>query len=438
MERRSQAQSTPAGELLLSEGMEPAVTEPAGLEGSTPQEDVTRAACAAGAKILFLVDGMESITAGGTERQLLQFVRLAQQTGAEPQICILRDTRWLTEAVAGCPVRHYQIGSVRSVSGMKRIADIVRWMRLEEFDILQTLLADASVIGPLLGKAAGIPVLVGTRRNLDLFNRRPTAAEKLLLRLSDRFLDQVQVNSRAVAEHVHRWEGVPERRLQVVYNGIDLDAMRVTRAMGEPVRQRLDLQEGQLLVGNLSGLRRVKRLDLFIRAAEMAVQSHSHLRFVIVGEGDQRPEIEELIRKGGLEGVITLAGTQEDVRPWLAAMDIGVLCSDAEGFSNSLLEYMAAGLPIIATDVGGNREALEGAGVLIRPDDPESLAEAIGSFTLKSTRDRLGAAALQAVKRYDLGAAQERVRSLYENLAQKARKRGKGNRGAENGTPFAT
>ncbi|MGC2637989.1 MAG: glycosyltransferase [Acidobacteriaceae bacterium] len=368
-------------------------------------------------KVLFLTDGMEAITAGGTERQLLQFVALAKGSGAAPQICILRDTAWLTDDLAGCPVRHCAVGRVKSLSGMKRVADIVRWMRREKFDVLQTVLTDASLIGPLMGKMAGIPVIVGTRRNLALFAQPPSRAERWLLRLSDRLLDDVQANSEAVAAHVARWERIPRDKISVIYNGIDTESWRISRELRADARRQSGLGDGQLLVGNVSGLRPVKRLDLFVEAAEIAVRQHSHLRFVIVGEGDQRPHLETMIRARSLDGIVTLAGAQEDVRPWLAAMDIAVLCSDAEGFSNSVLEYMAAGLPVVATDVGGNREALREAGIVIPPGDAQQLAGAIGTLTNEQERCRCSAAALESVQRFDRRRAQEKMRSVYAKYA---------------------
>lgn len=392
---------------------------PAVLEQPIPQPELPSPA--AGLRVLFLVDGMEAITAGGTERQLLQLVALARRCGAAPQICILRETRWLTAELAGCPVRHYDIEHVKSLRGVQQIADLVRWMRSQRFHLLLPILADASLIGPILGKLAGIPVVVGVRRNLDLFNRPLSVPEKLLLRLSNRLLNEVQVNSQAVAAHVQRFERIPARKLVTVYNGIDLDAMRAPRSLGEPIRHQLNLAENQLLIGNLSGLRAVKRLDVFLEAAAIILRNRPSLRFVVVGEGDQRPVVEQQIHALGLADAVTLAGAQLDVRPWLAAMDIAVLCSDAEGFSNSILECMAAGLPIVATDVGGNREALADAGILIPPGDPHALAEAL--WRTASPRERLqrGAAALRAVQRFDLRRAEAQISALYAKYAAWAR-----------------
>ena len=283
-------------------------------------------------KVLLLIDGMEAITAGGTERQLLQLVRIAKVNGTAPQICILRNTRWLTEEMAGCPVRHYDVHSLSSAQGLKQIFGLLRWIKAEKFDILQTFFSDANLIGPLLGRLAGVPVIVGTRRNLNEHDDLGNLLWRTVRRISNAALDQILTNSQAVLERVIETEFFPREKLAVVYNGVDIESLRAPHSAGLAVRKHLRVMPGQLLVGNVSGLRRVKAVELFVEAAEMSYRRANHLRFVIVGEGEMRGEIERLIREKHLGHVITLAGAQEDVRPYLAAMDIAVLCSNAEGF----------------------------------------------------------------------------------------------------------
>lgn len=363
--------------------------------------------------VLLLIDGMEAITAGGTERQLLQLVHLAKANNAAPQICILRDTRWLTEEMAGCPVRHYDLRSLGSATGMRQISGLLLWLKAQKFDILQTFFSDANLIGPLLGRLAGIPVIVGTRRNLNEYGDQGSLLWRAVRRLSNRAVDQILTNSQAVLERVVETERFPREKIAVVYNGVDIKSMRQMYAADRSVRKELRLTPKHVLVGNVSGLRKVKAIEDFVEAAEMAYRRAEHLRFVVVGEGETRGEIERLIYSKRLGHVITLAGAQEDVRPYLAAMDIGVLCSTAEGFSNSLLEYMANGLPVIATDVGGNREAIEGAGILIPPASPQALSDAICSLLNPDQRDYYSYAALRAVKRFDLAVAEEKMAECY-------------------------
>jgi glycosyltransferase involved in cell wall biosynthesis len=128
-----------------------------------------------------------------------------------------------------------------------------------------------------------------------------------------------------------------------------------------------------------------------------------------------RPNVEAAIEKHGLQRQFHLVGAAEDVRSFLAAMDIAVLCSFAEGFSNSLLEYMAAGLPIIATDVGGNREALGDAGVLIQPNDAVALSNAILALLDPIRRNQFGNSAKTEIHRFDIRNAELRMGEIYWN-----------------------
>jgi glycosyltransferase involved in cell wall biosynthesis len=137
-----------------------------------------------------------------------------------------------------------------------------------------------------------------------------------------------------------------------------------------------------------------------------------------VGGGEQLSDFVSRIRDYKLRDRIHLAGPKDNVLPYLAAMDIGVLSSLAEGFSNSLLEYMAAGLPAIATDVGGNREALGDSGILIPPDDPQALANAILELCSPELRDRLGKAARARVERFGLERAEARLGEIYEEFVR--------------------
>lgn len=364
-------------------------------------------------KMLLLIDGMEAITAGGTERQLLQLVHIAKVNDVDPQICILRDTRWLTAGAAGCPVRHYDLRSLRSPQGLRQMVQLLRWMKTERFDILQTFFSDANLIGPLLGRLAGISVIVGTRRNLNEYDDPGSLLWRTIRRISNAALNQVLTNSRAVMERAIETERLSRTKVAVVYNGVAIESLRVPHEQGLSVRKQLRVTAGQILVGNVSGLRKVKAIELFVEAAALAYRKADHLRFVVVGEGEMRGSIERLIHEKNLGHVITLAGAQEDVRPYLAAMDIAVLCSSAEGFSNSLLEYMATGLPVVATDVGGNREALGDAGILVPPGSPQALSDAICLFTEVALRDQYSYESLKAVKRFDLPTAEAKMAECF-------------------------
>ena len=121
-----------------------------------------------GPRILFLIDEVTSITAGGTERQLLQLVQIAIKTGLSPQICVLRGSNWLTPELAGCPVTQLHWRTLGSPASLLTLMRTVRWMRSQRFAVLQTFFSESNLIGPWMGRMAGIPVVLGTRRNLNV------------------------------------------------------------------------------------------------------------------------------------------------------------------------------------------------------------------------------------------------------------------------------
>lgn len=376
-----------------------------------------------GSRILLLADEISAITDGGTERQILQIVDICKKNGMEPQICVLRRTRWLTPKIAGCPVTHFQIEKLASRNGIVSLLRLARWMRAQKFDILQTFFSEANLVGPCVGRLAGIPIVLGTRRNLNHF--RPEDPHRLQLHaqsLVNLLVNQILVNSQAVRDRIAESEHVSPRRLSVVYNGIDLKQMKPAPDLRALMRKSLGLSDDQILIGNISGLRKIKGVEMFVDAAAKAYSENSSLRFLLVGDGDVKPRLETAVRNYGLDKIIRLVGPAEDVRPYLAAFDVAVLCSHAEGFSNSLLEYMACGIPAIATDVGGNREALGSCGLLICPET-DDLVEAIHTMSNSQTRREFAAAALLKVKEFDLALARERMAALYSGCLMKNRAR---------------
>lgn len=240
----------------------------------------------------------------------------------------------------------------------------------------------------------------------------------MLQRLTNRSADCVIANSLVVAEETFKTERVPQRKLHVAYNGIDLVKFSRLDELREQARQMLGIGQDEIVVGNISCFRVVKGLPQFVDAARIVLEKEPRMRFLAVGDGEQYAAVAERIRQYGLVDRILLAGQQTDVLPYLAAMDIGVLSSLAEGFSNSLLEYMASGLASVATEVGGNREALEGAGILVPPDDAKAMAEAILELRSAPLRKQLGLAARKRVERFSLARAEKRMKEIYAELLQ--------------------
>ncbi|MBL6458807.1 glycosyltransferase [Belnapia sp. T6] len=239
--------------------------------------------------------------------------------------------------------------------------------------------------GSVAAVLAGVPRIVTSLRNVvagenDRRRYRPYLAA-MYQALAQRSDVMFTANSIAGARDYEKMLGIPTGTIQVIYNG--LDAANIQRRGGPAgrarIRAQLGLDENQLLLGGTFRLAPAKRPHLWLDVAERVAASLPQSRFVIVGDGVLRAELQARIDARGLAGRITLAGRQSPVEPWIAAMDTMLLASEVEGLPNVLLEAQALGVPVVATDAGGSGEAMDQGrtGLLVPDDTPDGLAAAV-------------------------------------------------------------
>src|SRR5579859_4207018 len=152
-------------------------------------------------KVLFLMDSMRAITDGGSERQILQLIHFLRENGELAELALLRNTRWLTEKQAGCPITFWDVQSLSSASGIRKLAALRHWIRSRQFDVVLTMFWEANLVGPILARLAGVPVVIGCRRNLNYWMSGTTAH---LQRVSNLFASRLFANCEAVKAVVAR------------------------------------------------------------------------------------------------------------------------------------------------------------------------------------------------------------------------------------------
>ncbi len=326
-------------------------------------------------RIAFLIDTILSPT-GGTERQLLLLLEGLDRKVFEPHLCVLRHSPWALKYFNICPLHDLRIESFKRCNAWKRILRFAVWLRKENFDILQSHFVDASMMGIPMAWMARVPGIIAMRKNQGYWmTGRPSIMQKFLNTFPDVFV----ANSESTRQWSHRTEGIALDRIRVIHNGFVGHVAPYAHGARTRARDLLGLSGDAFVVGIVANLRPVKRIDVFLRAAAMVQGQMPGTFFVIVGEGDELPGLEDLARTLGLRDKVLFLGSRNDVVTLLPAFDVGVLSSDSESFSNAVVEYMAAGLPVAATDVGGCQEALEGspAGILVPPGDDVGLGKAI-------------------------------------------------------------
>jgi L-malate glycosyltransferase len=211
-------------------------------------------------------------------------------------------------------------------------------------------------------------------------------------------------------------ERIPRRDVVLLRNGLE------AVPPGDPgkVRRELGIAANHPVVLSTGGLRPEKAYEVLIDAAARLVESLPELRVLIAGDGPEREKLEALVTGLGLSGVVTLLGVRNDIPDLLAAADLAVCCSDFEGGPLSVMEYMGAGLPVVATKVGGLPELVRDGenGVLVPPRDPDDLAESIAGLLVDAGRRRRMGQAGRLLRESEYGgdAFIARLEALYERL----------------------
>jgi glycosyltransferase involved in cell wall biosynthesis len=214
--------------------------------------------------------------------------------------------------------------------------------------------------------------------------------EDWLARLSDVVVANSEAGRRLLASR-----GVPSERIQIIRNGVDPDRLQPDPVNVAACRAQLAVPEGGQVVGVLATLTPAKGHDTFLKAAALVGAGRPDTRFAIVGDGPLRASLEDQARSLGLRDRVVFFGHQPRVADYLGALDVLVSSSwDFEGHSNSILEAMSLGIPVVATDVGGNGELVQDGvtGRLVPVRDHAAIADRVGDLLT----DRDGARALAA------------------------------------------
>ncbi len=361
----------------------------------------------------------------GTQRFLLELLRRMDRERFTPIVfSTLAQGELLPEVEAlGVPV--HEFGTGRRVLSPRTVGDLSRaaaFLRRERIDILSCMLGLTTLVGPFVGRAAGVPVVVNNQRNLSYW-LRGGARESVYGFVSRRVVDAVIVNSSAAVRELSGRFRVPESKIENIGVGTDLE--RILRATpAEELKRELGLGESKV-VGVVAKLSPVKGHGHFLEAAASISKADGDVRFLIVGDGPERKRLEREAGELGLSERVHFIGVREDVPAVLKLMDVLVLSSLSEGSPNVLLEGMAAGVPVVAMRVGGVPEVVEDgvSGLLVDPGDAPALSNAVLRLLNDADRAReMGRKGLAiAVENYDINQVVARVEDVLSSLLERAR-----------------
>jgi len=310
----------------------------------------------------------------------LDIVRKTVDSDVKYTVCTIEGEKTLVSdfETAGATVVDFDASFKFDPGALWRMA---RFFRKNEFGLLHAHLPYSQTLGRLLGTVGGCRTIVSTQHNVpENYHPITRTLERITRPLDTRTVAVSEGVERAFTGDSARYERGQERQWCTIYNGIDVESFeqKVQRADPEAVRERWDV-DAEFIYLNISRYVRAKaQLDL-IAAMDEVTDGGSDMHLFIVGWGELEQKLKQEVAERGLTDLITVTGQVPTVHEYYALADVFVSSSVFEGMPIAHLEAMAAGLPVVATDIPGVNEVVVAGenGILVPPEQPEKLARAL-------------------------------------------------------------
>ncbi len=326
-----------------------------------------------------------SFDMGGLEKKLFDFTGSLDRRHFNVAVCCLKSGGYFKHAFTEMGIQFYD-NLLKNKYDVTAYARLVRIIKKENIDLIYSFLHPNTV---LFSSAAKIRKHVGSwivsvhATGSAAGGRLVKPYLKPFLKGVDRFIAVANAHKKYLA----REEGLPSAKIEVIHNGVDTSKY-IPGQPDEGLRSLLGLKKNYPVITTVASLKPLKCVDVFLEAAALILGSGIDANFLVVGDGPERGALEKSARELGLGEKVVFAGLRDDVYDLLRLSDIFVLSSKTEAFPNVILEAMAAGLPVVATDVGSVRELVmtEKTGLLVERNDAESLAGAVNSLLQDRSR----------------------------------------------------
>lgn len=352
------------------------------------------------------------LTVGGLERVVMELARGLSQHGWEPHVLCVERGGPYADAIRDAGVPVHVLGAPAGWSP-RALPGVLRWLARVRPAVVQTHLFFSQVFAGSVARVLGVRGIVHVEQNFYAWKGR---AARLLERAALGKRGVVVTPTHVLAEHHRKRLGLGAKQVHVIPNGVAAPVM----AMG--VRARLGAGSKDVLVGLAERLVPAKRQDLFMAAARKAARVEPRLKFVLIGDGPERPALERRAAEGPLAGRVRLLGEVAEAAPLLGALDLYATASTMEGFGIAPVEALAHGVPVVAPGTSVFRETLGDtrAAVLTDPESVDDLAERLVALArAPDQRRRMGVAGRDAVKaRWTLQAMISRYAEMYGALAE--------------------
>lgn len=310
----------------------------------------------------------------GTERQVIETAKRLDKNCFDVHVVCLEDSPQLRSVASICHTAVFPTSSLNSPQGLQQVLAFRKYATQHRLRILHGYMNKTSLFAVL--SALGTDrIAITSRLNTGYWY---TSSLKRMFRAMNLRADGIMANSLEAKRIAVETEKLDPERVRVVYQGVDMT--KFSRGLGDPAAaEKLGVPRDARVVGIVANLRPVKDHALFLRAAKLVADQVPDIAFLLAGRGGLYDDLRKLSAELGISDRVFYTMGEGNMMDWLSRMSIGCLTSISEGFSNAIMEYMAAGMPVVAIDVGGNRDAVVDGetGYLVPEREPEKFAKPI-------------------------------------------------------------
>ena len=330
---------------------------------------------------------------GGAERQIFELSKRLDKDKFDVTVVSLECEGSAPGEIiesAGCRLFLFRVKRIYGLSGFIQGLRFFRFLRDNEIDILQTYHFSSDIWGAFWARLAGVPVVISNRRDMGFWRK---GHHVFAYRLVNRWVKRIVVVSEAVKKMVMATERIPGENMEVIYNGIELPAASRPQQTSyvSNGKDKEGITSEDIVIVHVANLRPVKGHKYLLKALAEIVREFPHVKLVLIGEGELKSSLQDLADTLGMREHVLFLGKRQDISPFLNRADICVMPSLSEGMSNAILEYMAAGKPVVATNAGGNPELIQNGynGFLVEKENTEELKEALLTLLQEPEKRRL-------------------------------------------------
>jgi glycosyltransferase involved in cell wall biosynthesis len=353
---------------------------------------------------------------GGVENQLLMILRKYDRRKLCPFVCSLSDKGEIGKEIENSGIEVIPLNKLKHRFDWSIVKDIYNLIKTRNVKIVRTHQYHANLYGRLAAWLARVPCIVASVHNVYTIDRK--IHRRIINKFLSKFTDKVVAVSETVKRDILKYDGLTEDKVMVIYNGIDID--RFSNINGNLVRSKLRIPSEVPVIGTVGRLTFQKGQKYLLEAASKLKDNFPKIVLLIVGDGPLKDELKDYARTLGIYNHVIFTGSQRDIPALLSAMDIFVLPSLWEGLPNALIEAMAAGKAIIATDIPPIREIInsEKIGILVPVKDSKAIGSSIELLlNNKTLTDNFGKSAKdRAFSYFNIETTVDRYINLFEGI----------------------